>query len=294
MNFEQAFGYKATRLNIVNKVVWAKVYPDTRYQIIGMSDAIGEAGVRFQLQDLKTGMCSWRADNRWDCWDMKEEYRGKLIFIEGVDSCGKETQTKLLTETLRAAGHTVTNFTFPDYSSRYGELVGKYLNGEYGFAANVDPKLSGSLYTLDRMQIKDEMIGALTNGEIVICDRSTFSNAAFQGTKGMNWHHKNQLFKWFAESEFEGLGLPRPDRVILLDATPDMVRALMDTRGDQKRDQHEDNLGMLNSACRLYRHAADTDDTGTWHKVPTHNGRELFTIAGIGVKVMDIVEPLLQ
>ena len=56
--------------------------------------------------------------------------KGKLIVIEGLDSCGKATQTKLIAKKLEEMNYKVKLVTFPDYDSNSSALVKMYLNGE--------------------------------------------------------------------------------------------------------------------------------------------------------------------
>ena len=71
---------------------------------------------------------------------------GRLIVIEGVDSSGKATQTKLLFDKLNKAGFSVESVEFPDYKSNSSALVKMYLNGEFGKnAEDVNPSASESI-----------------------------------------------------------------------------------------------------------------------------------------------------
>ena len=58
--------------------------------------------------------------------------RGKLIVIEGTDCSGKETQSKKLIERLNDEGIKTTYFSYPNYSSPTGKIVGlPYLGKPY-------------------------------------------------------------------------------------------------------------------------------------------------------------------
>ena len=84
---------------------------------------------------------------------------GKIILIEGTDCSGKETQSKLLTEKLKKLGYSATYFTFPNYDSPTGKIIGgPFLGKSYiseGYfpegAPNVDPKVSSLYYAADRL-----------------------------------------------------------------------------------------------------------------------------------------------
>ena len=58
--------------------------------------------------------------------------RGKIILIEGTDCSGKETQSKLLINKLNEMGNETVYFSFPNYSSPTGKIVGlSYLGKPY-------------------------------------------------------------------------------------------------------------------------------------------------------------------
>ena len=75
----------------------------------------------------------------------------KLVAIEGVDSSGKETQTRLLFENLKSTGAKIEKIEFPNYSSSTSALVKMYLNGEFGSNPSDVNIYSASLfYAVDR------------------------------------------------------------------------------------------------------------------------------------------------
>ena len=57
---------------------------------------------------------------------------GKLIIIEGLDGCGKSTQTQLLEEYFEKNSITFKKIKLPDYDSKSRTLVKMYLAGEFG------------------------------------------------------------------------------------------------------------------------------------------------------------------
>ena len=56
---------------------------------------------------------------------------GRLAVIDGLDGCGKQTQTELLATCLRQEGIPVKQITFPTYT-RSSAPIELYLSGELG------------------------------------------------------------------------------------------------------------------------------------------------------------------
>jgi dTMP kinase len=50
--------------------------------------------------------------------------RGAFILFEGVDRCGKTTQSTRLVETLKAAGIDAELWRYPDRTTAMGQMVG--------------------------------------------------------------------------------------------------------------------------------------------------------------------------
>ena len=104
---------------------------------------------------------------------------GKLIVVEGTDCSGKETQTNLLIEKLKSNGIKVKKYSFPNYNSPTGRIIGgPYLGKDYiceGWfsegASNVDAKVSSLYYAADRKYNIGVIEKDLKNGYNVVLDR---------------------------------------------------------------------------------------------------------------------------
>src|SRR3989344_2308491 len=114
---------------------------------------------------------------------MKDAKKGKIIVIEGGDGSGKATQSKLLIEYLEKNSIPHAYLDFPNYSSFYGKLVGKFLRGEFGDLDSVSPYLASLTFALDRLSSKDTIENHLKAGKIVVMNRYATSNMAHQGSK---------------------------------------------------------------------------------------------------------------
>lgn len=104
---------------------------------------------------------------------------GFFITVEGIDGCGKTTQSAMLTEYLKGCGLDVTHTREPG-----GTAIGNKIRAILLDPANT--AITGltelMLYSADRAQHMSESIEpALERGGVVVCDRFTDATAAYQG-----------------------------------------------------------------------------------------------------------------
>lgn len=108
---------------------------------------------------------------------------GLFVSLEGIDGSGKSTQGRLLAETLREGGHTVTLTREPGGSPGAEEIRRLVLEGHVD---RWSPETEILLFTAARRDHLERTIRpALARGEIVITDRFADSTRIFQGiTRG--------------------------------------------------------------------------------------------------------------
>ena len=185
--------------------------------------------------------------------------KGRLITIEGTDCSGKETQTNLLIKKLREEGYQVQNFSFPNYNSPTGKIIGGPYLGKEGFdscyfeegSAKVDPKVASLYYTADRKYNIDKIIFLLDQGYNVILDRYIYSNMAHQGGKIENKQEREEMYNWLDKLEFGLMELPKPDLTIFLHM-PTIVAKELKAHRSEKADGHEKDENHLKNAERAY------------------------------------------
>lgn len=185
--------------------------------------------------------------------------RGKLIVIEGTDCSGKETQTKLLIKRLRDEKIKVDNFSFPNYNSPTGKIIGgPYLGKEYisdSFfeegPTHVDPKVAALYYAADRKYNINKITFLLDNGANVILDRYIYSNMAHQGGKIYEKKDREDMYNWLEKLEFELLELPKPDIAVFLHMPTDKAQILKAGR-EEAADGHEKDVDHLKHAEESY------------------------------------------
>ncbi|MBW6500113.1 MAG: dTMP kinase [Bacteroidales bacterium] len=192
----------------------------------------------------------------------------KLIVIEGIDGSGKSTQIKLLRDFLSAESYRCEYLHFPRTDTRFfGELIARFLRGEFGSLNEVDPYLVAMLYAGDRKDASMLISNWLKEGRYVLLDRYTYSNIAYQCAKIDEPAERERLRKWILALEFEHFRIPEPDLNIFLDVPASFTETNLSTArsGNDRsylngiRDIHEENLFFQLKVREVYLNAARTD-----------------------------------
>ena len=148
---------------------------------------------------------------------------GKIIVIEGTDCSGKETQSKLLKSYLEQNGIKVATFSYPQYNTPTGKIIGGPLLGKpsicpswFNNYVEIDSKVASLYFAADRRASLPVLKELINNNEIVIIDRYIYSNMGHQGSKIEDKEERLKMYKFLETLEFDLLELPRPDLVIFL------------------------------------------------------------------------------
>lgn len=192
--------------------------------------------------------------------------RGRFIAIEGTDGSGKATQARLLALALRRLRRRVHVIGFPQYGKPSAAPVEAFLNGDYGTGLAVGPYRASVLYAADRVAARQQILNWLADGDIVIADRYTASSLAHQGWKISNPALRRRFWTWLENFEYVTLGLPRPDRTIVLMVPPSTSRQLVlkkkqraYIRGGRRRDMVERDRVYQQKSYEVYRELCRRD-----------------------------------
>ncbi|MDY6761995.1 MAG: dTMP kinase [Candidatus Nanohaloarchaea archaeon] len=205
---------------------------------------------------------------------------GLLVVIEGLDASGKRTQAERLVRRLDTAGRDAEYIEFPTYDrTRIGSLIEQYLDGDYDVPASV----AALLYAADRYQMADELRDVMDEGGVVVADRYSQSNYAFQAAAADD---SEAMLDWMQDVERR---LPQPDLVILLDIPPERSRELMQEDG-KDQDVHEEDRAFQQAVAEQYEELAAEQD---WMVIDVVEDGELRSKEDIAGEVWDAVNPLL-
>lgn len=222
---------------------------------------------------------------------------GLLLAIEGIDGAGKGTQAARLAATAGEHGHRVASFSFPLYDENpFSRAVAGYLNGEFGGADEVHPELAALLYAGDRFHARPQLVQALADHDLVVCDRYVGSNMAHQGGK-LAGDARRRLLDWLEEVEYGEFALPRPELVVLLDAPVALARELVGRKGARgyttlEADIHEADRLHTDATREVYLELAERHG---WRVVSTAGeDGAMRDVSDIAAELWTAVEPLLR
>ena len=132
-----------------------------------------------------------------------------LINLEGIDGCGKSTQSQFLMDKFESDNEKIVLLKEPT-NGKYGQKLWEMLSGK--IEATTEEILE--LFVLDRKEhVNQKIKPALDEGKIVLMDRYYYSTMAYQAAAGID---VNRIRK---DNEFA----PKPDIVLIFDLPADLA-----------------------------------------------------------------------
>ena len=191
-----------------------------------------------------------------------------LVVLEGLDGAGKSTQVKKLRTYLESLFGSLEYIHFPRYDAPvYGDLISRFLRGDFGSNDAVHPQLVALLFAEDRHGAAPDMKTILNSGGHVLLDRYVYSNIAYQCAKIANPDQAEDLREWIFNTEYGNFDLPRPDLNIFLDVPIGFVESkLKSQRGGADRDYleggqdiHEADIEFQKRVRAIYQKQCEID-----------------------------------
>lgn len=231
--------------------------------------------------------------------------KGKLIIIEGTDCSGKETQTNLLVEKLKQEKIKVGRFSFPNYESATGKIIGACLLGKPQMieellktnssffpegGGNVDPLAACDLYAADRRYNLPILNKLLEENDLVIIDRYVTSNMAHRGGLISDKNERLKIYEKIDKLEYDINELPRPDKTVLLYLPFEYAKVLKSNR-QEKPDEAESNEEYLKRGEQAYLELANLYNYDTINCV---RNNQIRTIEDISDELYNIVASMVR
>ncbi len=191
-----------------------------------------------------------------------------LVVLEGLDGAGKSTQVKKLRTYLEGLFGSLEYIHFPRYDAPvYGDLISRFLRGDFGNNEQVHPQLVALLFAEDRHGAAPGMKDTLNAGGNVLLDRYVYSNIAYQCAKLSDEAEADRLRDWIFNTEYGDFALPKPDLNIFLDVPIGFVESKLKSQRDGAdrdyleggQDIHEADIEFQKRVRDIYRRQCELD-----------------------------------
>ena len=195
--------------------------------------------------------------------------KGRIIVVEGAcDGIGKSTQYSLLEKMLKDKGYEIAKHHFPTYDSYQGEAAKRYLAGEFGNQNELSPYFVNCMYATDRaITWNKELKNEYEKGKIILLDRYTTSSLIYQSALIDDMEQKKAFVDYVCDFEYNKLGIKKPDVVIFLHASFDLITKIRNERKQNDgiiNDIHERDLIYMK---KVYDNAMFLADYLGWEKI---------------------------
>ncbi|MCF7906261.1 hypothetical protein K9L63_03700 [Candidatus Gracilibacteria bacterium] len=218
--------------------------------------------------------------------------KAPIIVLEGLDACGKSTQTELLLTHLKDKGLRVGYKRFPSYETNpAGARVAAYLRGELGPMTDIDPRMIANLYAADRIFALEEIEQMRNENDVVVFDRGVSSNLIYTPARGEGKSKISELETFVEKLEYEVFGFPRESLVLFLDASEE-ARQRIHAAKNRLADLHESDEEYLQKVRNVALDRCKKDFR--WVKIPVDRAGELRRREEIAEEILRLVLEKLQ
>lgn len=212
-----------------------------------------------------------------------------FVVIDWIDGSGKWTQVKLLEENLIKLWKKVKILDYPRYWEKSAFAVEKYLNWDYW--KDVTAKQASIFYALDRFDDSFNLREDTLKYDFIISNRYVSASMIHQAGKISDRKERNEFLDWLEELEFGIFNIPKPDKTIFLNVSPEMSQKLVLMKEEReylkdwkKMDLHEEDKNHLKNA-----HAAAmevVEKYSSWVKIDCEEGWKMRSIEDINRDIM--------
>lgn len=212
-----------------------------------------------------------------------------FIVIDWIDWSWKGTQVQLLKEYFENAWKKVKILDYPRYGNPSAFFVEKYLNWEYG--KNVSAKLASVFYALDRYDSSFDLRKDFESYDYIISNRYVSASMIHQAWKIEDENEAKIFLDWLYDLEYNIFGIPKPDKVIFLNVTPDISQKLVLKKEEReylkwwkKMDLHEEDKNHLTNA--RWKAMKVVEMYNDWVKIDCVENWDILSIDVITQKIL--------
>lgn len=212
-----------------------------------------------------------------------------FIVIDWIDWSWKWTQVQILKEHFEKAWKKVKILDYPRYSNPSAFFVEKYLNWDYW--TNLSPKLSSIFYALDRFDSSFDLRNDFEEYDYIISNRYVSASMIHQWGKIKGEQETKEFLDWLYDLEYNIFSIPKPDKVIFLNVTPEISQELVLKKEEReyikwwkKMDIHEADLNHLKNAWEKAMKVVNMYDD--WVRIDCVEDWKLLSIEEITDKIL--------
>ncbi len=186
-----------------------------------------------------------------------------LLSFDGLDSSGKATQARLLTEHLTKKQIQASNFRSPDYEIASGKELKLRLQGKLGDWHNTPWTEKMGYFAANRAEHRDEVKNILSGGGVVVYDRYVPSSIAFMIVEAAQGSVSDVLRSEVRQAvealEYTDNNMPKEDVSIFFDIPPKVAIDLLKGRKAEHghEDEHTDYLSVQEALHAEYVRMAE-------------------------------------
>ncbi len=211
-----------------------------------------------------------------------------FVVIDWLDGSWKGTQVKLVAEKLEKLWKKVKILDYPRYWEKSSFFVEKYLNWWYW--TDLTAKQASIFYAIDRFDDSYNLREEIKSYDFIISNRYVSANMIHQTGKIFDEKKRQEFLDWLEELEFEIMWIPRPDKVIFLNVTPEISQELVlkkesrkYLKWDKKMDLHEEDKNHLINA---HISANEISKKYNWIKIDCEKSWKMRTIEDINQEIL--------
>lgn len=167
-----------------------------------------------------------------------------LISFDGLDSSGKATQARLLTEHLKTKNIATAMFRSPDYDTDSGKELHLRLQNKLGDWQTTPWSEKMGYFAANRAEHRGEVIALQGQGACIVYDRYIPSSVAFMIVEAANGQEVPEALRSEVKNAVENLeymqnAMPKEDVSIFFDIPPTVAVTLLKGRKQAQGDADE-------------------------------------------------------
>ena len=215
-----------------------------------------------------------------------------FIVIDGIDGSGKWTQLALVKKELEKKWKKILVLDFPRYWEKSAFAVEKYLNWDYW--KNMSAKQKSLFFAIDRFDALHNIWSEIKEYDYVISNRYVSANMIHQWWLISDGSERKEFLDWLEDLEYNIFKIPKPDKVIFLNVSPEMSNILVEKKEqreyikwDKNKDINESDSEHMRNAHKVANEIVDM--YSDWMRIDCEENWEMLSKEIITEKILQTI-----